>query len=295
MERQRRSDRRFKNPGQASQLLNLPELGVIPSAQADPSPLKGLLERGRTHFLRLRPLGLQEGEHQDAITTANLGDRTSPIAESYRATIASLLFANSSRAPSIIVITSATQGEGKTTAVANLGLALSELGRRVLLIDGDLRRPKLHKLFGIENKRGLGDLLDGGMHKAEASPESLITKTEVTNLSLITAGKKLAAPLPLLFSSRLPEFLAQYRKQFDAILIDTPPVHLFSDARFLGRLSDGVVLVLRSNVNPPEVVLPVCRRLNEDGIPLLGTILNDWKAGDVSYESYYYSQADVVV
>ena len=173
----------------------------------------------------------------------------SVLADSFRATLSSILYSgeNGNR-PRVIVLTSANPSEGKTTVASNLALALAEMGRRVLLIDGDLRKPRLHQIFNLPNERGLSDLLEGKQPDLEA----LVTKTGYGELYLLPAGTA-AERIPLLLHSPLAvEFLNRVKREFDTVLIDTPPMGLIPDARDLGRLADGVILVVRSTETTRE-------------------------------------------
>jgi len=274
---------RLKRPGDAV-LLEIPELGVIPSARDD----RGL-ESGR----RLLPpkvngdLALVTWDHD-----------TSLLSEAYRATLASILFSSAAPDPlatgraegRVLVITSAEAGVGKTTVLANLGIALAETGRRVLLVDADLRRPSLHSIFDVCNDWGLTDLLQDPGDGREPSVETVARPTRITNVWVLPSGPGTATIARLLHSPNLHIFTNRIRKLFDFILIDTAPIILYSDSRVLGRESDGVVVVARANRTSRETLRATCNRLLQDGIPILGTVLNDWRIDKSEYPSYgdYY-------
>jgi len=161
----------------------------------------------------------------------------------------------------------------------------------VLLLDADLRRSRLHKVFGLGSKEGLAELLQSDVSISKLDLTKYIQFTGVDGLSLLTCG---SAPLlsvgAMLFSQRIPELIAELRKKFDFVLIDTAPAQHFSDARQLSRLSDGVILIVRSGVTAREAAVSTAQRFAEDGTPILGTILNDWTptAGAPQYSDYVH-------
>jgi capsular exopolysaccharide synthesis family protein len=188
-----------------------------------------------------------------------------------------------------LVFSSPGPKEGKTTVTANMAIAFAQIRRRVLLIDCDLRRPRLHHLFGIENNQGLVDLL----RRADPALQPLngvIRETAIPNLSVLAAGRADSGDPTLLHSPRLGEIVEACRSQFDMVLIDTPPMLTMADARVVARHSDGVVLVGRAHQTSRHSLRDVCQRLNKDGTRILGAILNDWnpkKSGRYSYYRYY--------
>jgi len=179
--------------------------------------------------------------------------------------------------------------EGKTTVLANLGIAAAERKQRVLLIDADLRRPRLHDLFNVANDRGLTDVLQHS-HSPEFvdnSPlDALVQHTSIPDLWVLPRGPVHPNLAGLLLSSDLSFLLQRFRRDFDLVLIDTPPMMLYSDARALGKLSDGLVMVVRANTKSREELQTAYQKLVQDQIPVLGTILNDWKMDPAQARSY---------
>jgi len=280
--------RRFaiRAPGDASLHLHLPELGAIPQADIDyASPLK-LID-----IFALRGNGSQEAPGGDAAADSEIPElaswrrKRSPIAESFRATLASVLY--SERNGRVLAITSACPGEGKTVVATNLAIVLAETKRRVLLVDGDLRRPRLHNVFRIPNISGFADLLRGGSTPAPASGRLAFT-TEVPDLHVLPSGPDSANTANLLQSDRAAEVLRNLRQEFDAVVIDTPPLSVV-DPRILGQLADGVVLVIRADRTLPDVAAAASRQLLDDGATVLGTILNRWNPKKTS-NRYTFSQ-----
>ncbi len=227
------SDKRLHTPGEAEQYLNLPELGAIPTNNLG---------------LSTRPRG--SNGHARRFAAAAWGDRTSVFSESVRATLTSLLFAGgATAAPKIFAITSSLPGEGKTTVVSNLGAAFAEIDGKVLLIDADFRGPQLHKVFSLDNSRGLSDLLTGEDYPGrrdvartdpgDRDPESFV-------LTSGPAAGRLTSLLHGLHGPRLKQIFDRLREEFDHVVVDVPPSLVFADARIIARSTDGVVLVLRA-------------------------------------------------
>jgi capsular exopolysaccharide synthesis family protein len=165
----------------------------------------------------------------------------------------------------VVAVTSGAPGEGKTLTAANLALTLSEAyRRRVLLVDADLRRPKVHELFGVSNERGLSESL------ATGSPLPLIQATP--QLSLLAAGQSEADPLNTLASSRMRQLIDEARRTFDWIIIDTPPVGLLPDAKLLASMTDGVLLVAMADKTAYDEIQDAVAAL--DSAVILGIVLN---------------------
>jgi capsular exopolysaccharide synthesis family protein len=185
----------------------------------------------------------------------------------------------------VLVVTSASPGEGKTTTVTNLAATLAKMNQKVLLIDGDIRSPRLHDIFGLDNSVGLTDLLMQRAVDATLADAS-IRKTSIPHLSVLTSGPAVHAGADLLFSRSMPALIAHYGRQFDMVLIDTPPMLMMPDARLLGRMSDGVVLIARAGRTSRDAIQAAFRRFVEDQTPVLGIVLNDWNAQSSAYKYY---------
>ena len=307
----RRSDRHIRNPGELGFYLSVPELGVIPSANgllagkeryvggaevvlrrgevfANNPPVVGSAGRVRPGAMcRLvtspsRPTletpteVLSDGRRVELVSWQQ---RSSKMAESFRAILTSILLANvDGKAPTVMVVTSALPGEGKTTVASNLALTLARIGKRVLLIDADLNKPSIGEVFGVPQEYGLLDLLastttDFGDLLADA-----IQVTSIPRVFVLTGGSAHADATRLLYSETMADLLRQARIEFDMVLIDTAAMLEAPDARILGRMAEGVALVVRAGMTTRDVALTVKERLEEDGIVLLGTVLNDWVA-----------------
>jgi capsular exopolysaccharide synthesis family protein len=271
----------FSAPGHSRDLLNLPELGVIPS-RAEGKPKRALLPRW--------PRSSASAAVIDANGTQDIAawnGRPSLWAESFRFVLTSVIYGKRNHPHSVLIVTSPGPGDGKTTLVSNLAIASAESGRRVLVIDADVRKPRLHHVFDVPGERGLKELLgaDG------CEPKEYTQPTKFTNVHVMPAGCVEASDSgELLFSPRIAPLLKKLREMFDLVLIDTAPALLFSDARRLGQSSDGVVLVVRAGQTSRDSALMSMRSFADANIPVIGTVLND--CGDESMNGYtkYYSQ-----
>jgi capsular exopolysaccharide synthesis family protein len=276
-----RADRSIQEPGETESYINLPELGVIPAAETDP--------------YRKRPLiagipGMRGDIEDHSLALSVTQRKPSVITECFRSLLASILFCGrKGEHPRVLVLSSANPREGKTTVASNLAIALAEVNQRVVLIDGDLRRPCMHDIFNLENDIGLTDILRYPKPLNGDSLSAFIQQTTVPNLSVITSGRGGLVP-NLVYSNRFPELVGRLRQEFDMVLIDTPPMLQMSDARVMGRHADAVLLVLRAHSTTRDAAILASRRFAEDGTRVLGTVLNDWNpanSASYGYTRYY--------
>ena len=204
---------------------------------------------------------------QDLVT---VHDPSGVASEAYRMLRTNLFYALIDSPPKIIVLTSANLGEGKSTTTANLGVTLAQAGKTVLMLDCDLRGPRLHRIFDVSNSRGLVDILAAGDKIEEVWLEP------TPRLKLICAGPTPPNPAELLSSRRLADFLAEMRRRFDYVLVDTPPVGV-SDSAVLAANGDGVLLVLDSQSTRKGPLREALRTLRGVGANVLGTVLNNFE------------------
>jgi receptor protein-tyrosine kinase len=186
----------------------------------------------------------------------------------------------------VILFTSPAPGDGKTTITANLAIALAQCNKRVLLIDGDLRRPRLHKVFNVARRPGLSDLLREVAPFGKEIEGIIPSPLSIPNLYLLTSGELIVPNAPLLSTERLPALIARLRSEYDIVLIDATPVLQGPDARLLGRLADGVIMVVRSRKTTHQDAVAALLRLMTDRIQVAGTILNDWNPREDSAYRY---------
>jgi capsular exopolysaccharide synthesis family protein len=187
--------------------------------------------------------------------------------------------------PRTIVVTSAAAGEGKTTVAANLAISLTEVDRRVLLIDADLRRPRLHRVFGIDNRLGLSDLLNESGVQARLD-QALVPVEGVAGLWLLPSGVSAYGGPGLLHSAQARELLNRLGERFDRVVIDAPPAAAVSDARALARWADGALLVARAASVDLREVADTVTLLRADGAVILGAVLNRWDPKRLGYRRY---------
>lgn len=282
---QERMSRRIQTPEETSFYLGVPELGVVPSWSIDRAP-------GTLSARRFFALGHDRQNDQAALTPFRRNQ--SLAAEAFRAILTSLLYIGRKRPAQVLVVGSPGPSEGKTTVLANLAMGFAETSRSVLAIDCDMRRPRLHSVFDVSNEGGLSELL---AKREPLDARHLVVTVQTTKypgICVLPSGSLETGAASLLHSPRLAELIALAREQFDVVLIDTPPLLHMADARIAGALADGALLVVRSGRTTRDAALSVRRKLTEDGIPVLGSVLNDWNpkaAGYYGYESYqhYYS------
>jgi capsular exopolysaccharide synthesis family protein len=291
-----RNDASLRAPGQSVKHLNVPELAVIPSARI------GNSERIPLTLRNLNAANVASEPKNGLVASKSAivdkemvqwcQDETM-MADAYRSAITSILLTRiNGVSPRVILVTSPRPKAGKTTTVANLGISLAEIGRRVLLIDGDLRRPRLGKLFGLQFATGLSDaLLDEGSGKITL--DSVVRSSAVPGLYVLPGGSEPANISRLLHSTFLDSLVEQARSEYDFVLIDSPPMMGMADARLLSRNADGVILISRAGETSPEQLTEAKERLADDGTPVIGTILNgcDLRVEDPAYVSHYNSYA----
>jgi succinoglycan biosynthesis transport protein ExoP len=272
---QSKADGTVQEPGDAGMLLGIPELGVIPAAGAALSQAS----RVQTLFSSTK-----EAENRSLPVISSLYGSLK-VADSFRGVLASILFAGARERQRVLVITSASPGEGKTTVTSNLAATLANMGRKVLLIDGDIRSPRLHGIFGLENSTGLTTTLKQ-IALQDANTGTFIRETAVPNLQVLTSGPAVQAGADLLFSASMPTLIARYRDAYDMVLIDTPPMLIMPDARVLARAADAVVLVARAGQTTRSAIQAAYHRFVEDRTPVLGVVLNNWNS-KLSAHKYY--------
>ena len=260
----------LRRKADVEKLLSLPTLGSIPA-------LGRISENGSAKLLGR--FAKEKRSRSKAIVPVT----TSPVFESYRAIRTSLIFSNAVESLRSVAVTSASPGDGKSTTVANLAIAFAQQNLRILLVDCDLRRGSLHRIFEIPRVPGFTNAIAGG-----ADLQSVIRPTSIPNLSIITTGVHPPNPGELLGTHRVRELLLAAQEEFDLILIDTPPVLAAADAAIIASIVDGVILLIRVGVTTKSAARTAQERLRLVGARILGTVLNDPKEMLESTEEYYY-------
>jgi non-specific protein-tyrosine kinase len=211
-----------------------------------------------------------------------ISEPRSPISEAYRALRTNLDFAALDQALKTMVVTSAGVGEGKSTTLANLAVVSAQAGRRVVLVDADLRRPTLHQIYGLGNEAGLTTAMMD--EAALASPP--LQETGVEGLSVLTSGPLPPNPAELMGSRRMEEVIAALAEGADQIFFDTPPVVAVTDAAVLSTKVDGVLLVISAGRTRREYARSAVQRLEQVNARLVGTVLTNVQMG-AGFAGYY--------
>lgn len=207
----------------------------------------------------------------------------SPFAEAFRTLRTNLAFTNPDLPSKILLITSTGPLEGKSTTIANLAVVLAQGGNRTLVIDADLRKPTMHKIFEKQNQRGLSNALVD-----QAETKDLVQATDVPNLNVITSGPLPPNPAELLGSARMKALLPALAEGYDHVLFDTPPVLAVTDAAVLASLVDGVILVARAGSTRIDHLKEAKAALEMTGVRLIGTVLNGLRPESDGYYYYHY-------
>ena len=256
--------------------IHLPALALIPAARS---------EKGR--------LAPPEAQAQNPSTALSLvSDARSPMAEAYRHLRTSLLLSSAGNPPRTILVTSSQPSEGKTTTAVNTAFMLAQTGAEVLIIDCDLRRPRLHANFNLSNTRGLTNFLS-----CECPIDYFLQNhAEVPNLKVLTSGPIPPNPAELLGSEEMRNLLKTLTERFAHIIVDSPPAISFTDASILSTFVDGVILVVHGGRSSRAVVRRAKQQLVDVGANIFGVVLNNVKAesyeyyGAGYYSSYYQSE-----
>ncbi|QDU07625.1 polysaccharide biosynthesis tyrosine autokinase [Gimesia aquarii] len=256
-----KQDTTLKSVDEIRNQLHLPVLGEVPTFDESVSIDDSECEFDRALWYYYRP--------------------SSKEAESFRSLRTSLLLKTDQSGAKVLQMTSAQPGDGKTTSISNLALAIAQTGRKVLIVDADLRRPTIHSLFGIVNGIGLGDVLS-----EEIDAQTAIRETRIKDLSLMTAGTLPENPSEMLMSKRFTHLLKQVRNDFDYVLVDTPPLAVVSDPSIVASSVDGVLLVVRVDKNRRGVIRKVQQIIQTNRINVTGILANgiyNGKSGKYRY------------
>jgi succinoglycan biosynthesis transport protein ExoP len=247
-------DDSVKNPDELAELWGLPQLGIVPRFKIS----------GERRVIDVLPT-------------------THPISEAYRTVRNGLLYASLDKPLRIIATSSAMPGEGKSTFSINLAISFALEGKRVLLVDCDLRRPAQHRHFPeTSNHQGLTDVLTGKL-----GVEDAIQTTPIENLALLTSGPIPTDPARLIESLRLRQLLLDLQKSYDLVIVDTPPSLVVNDALVISRFIDGIVLVVEAGKTSRKLISDMRDRFEASGVEPLGLVLNKLDLINSSYGYYY--------
>jgi polysaccharide biosynthesis transport protein len=270
-----------RRPEDLEAVLHVPGLAVIPR-------ISGGSGNGRGRLRGL--LGAGKGA-KPAVGSPMSGGQTFSIGiEAFRNLRTSLIWSDGGEALKTLVVTSAAPGEGKTLTAANLAVTLAYDGLRVLLVDCDIRRPRVHGLFHLPRAPGLMELLTAS--NGPGAPRlPAIRDTSVVGLSVLPCGALPSNAANLLSGTRMKVLLQELREQYDIIVLDTPPVLATADAGIVASLTDGVLLVVRAGTTDKNAAQRACQQLANVGARVIGTVLND-PGGQVAKEGDYYYPYD---
>jgi tyrosine-protein kinase Etk/Wzc len=270
-----------RRPEDLESVLHVPGLAVIPRISGG-----GANGRGKLRGL----LGPRRSNRADAGSPMS-GNQTFSIGiEAFRNLRTSLIWSDGGEALKTLVVTSAAPGEGKTLTAANLAVTLAYDGLRVLLVDCDIRRPRVHGMFHVPRAPGLMELLTTGTAPG-SPPLPAIRDTSIAGLSVLPCGALPSNAANLLSGTRMRVLLQELREQFDIIVLDTPPVLATADAGIVASLTDGVLLVVRAGTTDRNAAQRACQQLANVGARVVGTVLND-PGGEVAKEGDYYYPYD---
>jgi polysaccharide biosynthesis transport protein len=271
-----------RRPEDLEAVLHVPGLAVIPRI-TDGS------RSAQSHFRRL--LGSGKKTEQQSVGSPMAGNQTFSIGiEAFRNLRTGLIWSDGGEALRTLVVTSAAPGEGKTLTAANLAVTLAYDGLRVLLVDCDIRRPRVHGLFQLPRAPGLMELLRASGDPDAPQPRA-IRETPIARLSVLTCGALPVNAANLLSGTRMRVLLRELQEQFDIIVLDTPPVLATADACIVASLTDGVLLVVRAGTTDKNAAQRAYQQLSNVGARVVGTVLND-PGGEVAKEGDYYYPYD---
>ena len=248
-------DNTVKTPEDLKNYFNLPFLGSVPNYKVD-DPNSELVV---------------------------LNDPKSTASEAYRGVRTGILFSTPGHSPRSLLITSAGAKEGKTITCANLAIAMAQSGQRIMIMDSDMRRPRLHKIFNLPNERGISNILVG-----DCSWRDAINLSPVTNLSIITSGPIAPNPAELMGSDRMQDLIKEVSGEYDRVILDSSPIGAVTDPVVLSRFAEGVVLVIKVGETVRDLVANSLRRLQDVQAHVLGAVLNNVNIGKNNYYYYQY-------
>lgn len=259
-------DNTVKSPEDIARLTNKPLLAALP--EVDNSLLKGVESLG-----------------ESPVDTITHTAPQSSFAEGIKTLRANLMFMSPDNPPCTLLVTSPGPGEGKTISSTNMAIAMAQSGQRTLLVDADMRRPRVHKALGLDNNTGLSTVILG-----EVSINDAVQLTEIDNLSVLSCGEIPPNPSELLHTERFSTMLDELRTRYDRIIFDSPPLGAVSDALVLSQSVDGVLLIMKHAKTHKDLLKRALDQLGGIGAPLMGCVLNDVKpdAAGYGYSYYYY-------
>jgi len=262
---------------EVERLLHLPALAVIPAA----------IGNGKRRLLagpgKLQKRNGNPGDNPELLMNV---DGRSPLAESYRHLRTSVLLSTAGRAPRSLLVTSSLPGEGKTTTAVNTAVSLAQTGATVVIIDADMRRPRLRSIFGLSDRSGLSSILSSELSEAEVL--ATVSQTPVAGLHVLSAGPIPPNPAELLGSDQMRRLMIILQSKFNHVVVDSPPVSSFTDGVLISSMVDGVLLVVHGGKSSRHVVKRSRQLLQDVGAKIFGVVLNNVNLQ--SHDYYYYQR-----
>ena len=252
-------DNTIKLPEDIQKYLRVPYLGPVPAMAFNGKP--------------------ENNERPELVTQHS---PKSTASEAYRGIRTSILFSSAEKQPQVLLVSSAAPQEGKTSTALNLAITMAQTGGKVVLLDCDMRKPSLHRVFGVPKDKGMSSILVGNCEVKDA-----LLNTPVPYLDMIPCGPIPPNPSEILGSPRMAKLLELLRQSYTRVIIDTPPITAVTDALVIGRLVDGAVVVVRAGATPREIVRNGLTQLKAVSSPILGVVLN---GVDMDRDGYYYYQ-----
>lgn len=203
------------------------------------------------------------------------------VKEAYSSIRTNLLFTQRGEKCPIFVVTSPTANNGKTLNSINLAVSYAQMGKKTLIIDGDMRNPTIHRMFSVSSKNGLSEILAG------LTDDIVVAKTNIENLSILTSGKIPPNPVELLSSERMDKLLSFVKEHYDCVFIDTPPINIVTDATVFAQKSTGYIIVVKANTSENADVKTAVANLEHIEGNILGFVLNDILPNNTTNQSYY--------
>lgn len=251
-------DDTVKNPEDLEKYVDVPYLGSIPRFDTD-----------------------DQGKIKSDLMVLN--NPKSPISEAYRGLRTGILFSTPDHSPHTLLITSATASEGKTLTAVNIGFVMAYAGERTLLIDLDMRRPRMHKSLGMKNDQGMSNILVG-----DGDWRSVVQEAKVPNLNFISSGPIAPNPAELIASGKMKTLIEEWKGVYDRVIIDSAPIAAVTDPVLLSRLVDGTLIVTHAGMTSRHVVASAVRQIRDVQGRVLGAVLNDIDTKSDNYYHYHY-------
>jgi capsular exopolysaccharide synthesis family protein len=266
---------------EVERMLHLPALAVIPSVGS------GARRRVLPGSTALQKQNGNGNGHSELLMNV---DSRSPLAEAYRHLRTSVLLSTAGRAPKSLLVTSSLPGEGKTTTAVNTAMSLAQTGASVVIIDADMRRPRLQSIFDMQGQQGLSSILSSDT--SDGDMLAMVRSDEESGLNILTSGPIPPNPAELLGSDQMRRLLAVLQQNYTHVVVDSPPVSSFTDGVLISSMVDGVLLVVHGGKSSRHIVRRSKQLLNDVGAKIFGVVLNNinLQSHDYYYYQSYYGQ-----